>query len=86
MRANQIFTSRFGRAVAVALASMTPALAGPLTCSTSSQGYRICQDQHGHRCIEWERDGLIIRDLTAHPPPGPDKIDECPMTPQGDHR
>ena len=73
-------------AVAAALASMTPASAGTLTCSTSSQGYRICQDQHGHRCIEWERDGLIIRDLTAHPPPGPDKIDECPMTPQGDHR
>ena len=65
---------------------INPALAETLTCSTSSQGYRICQDQHGHRCIEWERDGLIIRDLTAHPPPGPDKIDECPMTPQGDHR
>jgi hypothetical protein len=73
--------------VAAVLVQSTATLdAETLTCSTSSQGYRICQDQHGHRCIEWERDGLIIRDLTAHPPPGPDKIDECPMTPQGDHR
>jgi hypothetical protein len=56
--------------VAVVVLASTPALAATLTCSTSSQGYRICRDQHGHRCIAWERDDdLIIRDLTAHPPP-----------------
>jgi hypothetical protein len=73
--------------VAAVLVQSTATLdAETLTCSTSSQGYRICQDQHGRHCIEWERDGVVIRDLTAHPPPGPDIIEECPMTPQRDHR
>jgi hypothetical protein len=65
---------------AIITTSMTPALAEKLHCTTTF-GYRICHDGHGHFCVEWERDDdLIIRDLTARPPSDPD----CPTTPQED--
>jgi hypothetical protein len=59
-----------------------PALAETVTCSTSfHEGYRFCDDGHGHRCIEWERDPA--EDLVVHPPPDPDNVyGACPMTPQ----
>jgi hypothetical protein len=46
--------------IAVALIGVTPALADPLYCSTSFQGYRVCQDSHGYRSTEWDRDGMTI--------------------------
>ena len=36
----------------------SPALAQTVICITSSQGYRICDDAHGHSTTEWERDGM----------------------------
>ena len=33
------------------------AFAVVLYCSTSFQGYRICQDSQGYRSTEWDRDG-----------------------------
>lgn len=44
----------------VTLASVSPALADPLYCSTSFQGYRVCQDSQGYRSTEWDRDGMTI--------------------------
>ena len=73
--------------VAAVLVQSTATLdAETLTCSTSSQGYhRICQDQHGHHCIEWERDGVVIRDLTARTPGSfPEDGDICPPTEKPD--
>lgn len=70
----------------VTLAISSPALAQTLTCSTSfHQGYRFCDDGHGHRCMEWEHDPA--EDLVAHPPPDPDNVDgACPMTPQEENK
>ena len=33
--------------IIAALIGVSPALADPLYCSTSFQGYRVCQDSHG---------------------------------------
>ena len=46
--------------VIAALIGVSPALANPLYCSTSFQGYRVCQDSQGHRSTEWDRDGMTI--------------------------
>ena len=43
---------------AAALIGVSPALAAPLYCSTSFQGYRVCQDSQGYRSTEWDRDGM----------------------------
>ena len=65
------------RAVIIAaLISVTgPTLANTVTCSAFISGHRVCDDGHGHRCIEWER--TPAEDLVAHPPPDPD----CPLPP-----
>jgi hypothetical protein len=44
----------------VVTAALSPALAGPVTCSTSFQGYRACQGPGGYRSTEWDRDGMTI--------------------------
>jgi hypothetical protein len=42
------------RALIIALVSVSPALAETLFCSTSIQGYRVCDDGHdGYRSTEW---------------------------------
>jgi hypothetical protein len=53
------------------------ALAQTMTCITSSQGYRICDDGHGHSTTEWHWQGMTFTkqtddpyDLIAHPPTG----------------
>jgi hypothetical protein len=46
--------------IIAALIGVSPALADPLYCSTSFQGYRVCQDSHGYRSTEWDRDGMTI--------------------------
>ena len=33
-----------------------------VTCSTSSQGYRVCQGPHGWRSFETQRQGMTIGD------------------------
>lgn len=43
-----------------ALIQSAAALGEPLYCSTSFQGYRVCQDLHGYRSTEWDRDGMTI--------------------------
>jgi hypothetical protein len=45
-------------AIIIVLMAATPASAQTLTCSTSFQGYRVCQDPDGYRSTEWERDGM----------------------------
>ena len=46
----------------VAMLLAAPALAhgasGSITCSTSFQGYRVCQSPDGYRSTEWGRDGM----------------------------
>lgn len=37
-----------------------PALAETLFCSTSFQGYRVCDDGHGYRSTEWQWKGMTI--------------------------
>jgi hypothetical protein len=34
------------------------ALADPVYCSTSFQGYRVCSSPDGYTSTEWSRDGL----------------------------
>ena len=46
--------------IATIIIYISPALADPLYCSTSFQGYRVCQDSHGYRSTEWDRDGMTI--------------------------
>lgn len=46
--------------IIAALIGVSPALADPLYSSTSFQGYRVCQDSHGYRSTEWDRDGMTI--------------------------
>jgi hypothetical protein len=36
--------------------------AAEITCSTSFQGYRVCQDSQGYRSTEWDRDGMRFGD------------------------
>ena len=55
----------------------SPALAQTVTCITSSQGYRICDDGHGHKTTEWRWQDMTFTkhtddpyDLIAHPPTG----------------
>jgi hypothetical protein len=57
-------TSRrsFWLGIFVALTSITPALAETLTCSTSFQGYRVCQGPGGYRSTEWSRYGMQFGD------------------------
>jgi hypothetical protein len=38
----------------------SPALAQTVTCITSSQGYRICDDGHGHSTTEWHWQGMTF--------------------------
>ena len=40
--------------------SVSPALAETLFCSTSFQGYRVCDDGHGYRSTERRWQGLTI--------------------------
>jgi hypothetical protein len=42
----------------ILLASVASADAQTLTCSTSFQGYRVCQGPDGYRSTEWGRDGM----------------------------
>ena len=45
--------------IAAALIQSTAAVdSQTLTCSTSFQGYRVCQDAQGYRSTEWDRDGM----------------------------
>ena len=47
--------------VAAAFVSVSgPALAETLYCSTSFQGYRVCDDGHGYRSTEWQWQGMTI--------------------------
>ena len=49
--------------IIAALASMTPASAAEtLRCTTSFQGYRVCQGPDGYRSTEWEWQGFTIGD------------------------
>lgn len=68
-------------AVAAALTSLTSASAETLHCSKSFQGYRICDDGHGHRCAKWEHDPA--EDLVARPPV---TDPPCPTMPQEENK
>ena len=47
--------------IAAALVCVSgPALAETLYCSTSFQGYRVCDDGHGYRSTEWLWQGVIV--------------------------
>jgi hypothetical protein len=48
----------FAAAVTALALVASPALAQTVYCTTSSQGYRVCDDGHGHHSTEWERDGM----------------------------
>jgi hypothetical protein len=51
----------FAAAVGViVIATITPALAETLTCSTSFQGYRVCSGPGGYRSIEQPWQGRVI--------------------------
>ena len=46
--------------VVVVTAALSPALAGPVTCSTSFQGYRACPVPDGYRSTETPWHGMTI--------------------------
>ena len=47
------------RALMLAAALMAGAAqAQTVNCSTSFQGYRVCQNSQGYRSTEWDRDGM----------------------------
>jgi hypothetical protein len=43
-----------------ALTQSSGTLGETLTCSTSFQGYRVCQGSDGYRSTEWDRGGMRI--------------------------
>ena len=45
-------------AITITLMAASPASAQTMTCSTSFQGYRVCQGPDGYRSTEWERQGV----------------------------
>ena len=45
-------------AILAALIGVSAALADSIYCSTSFQGYRVCQDSQGYRSTEWDRDRM----------------------------
>jgi hypothetical protein len=47
-------------AVILVIITARPSLAETLACSTSFQGYRVCQGPDGYRSTEWDRDGMTI--------------------------
>jgi hypothetical protein len=49
----------FCAAILVAIA-VTPAPADSVTCSTTFQGYRVCQGPDGYRSTETQRQGMTI--------------------------
>jgi hypothetical protein len=44
----------------VVIAIVTPALADPVYCSTSFQGYRVCSGPGGYRSTETQWQGMTI--------------------------
>ena len=47
--------------IAVVFVSVSgPALAETLFCSTSFQGYRVCDDGHGYRSTEWQWQSMTL--------------------------
>ena len=47
--------------IAAAFASGSgPGVAETLFCSTSFQGYRVCDDGHGYRSTEWQWNGMTL--------------------------
>ena len=46
--------------IAAAFAVAAHADAETLTCSTSFQGYTVCDDGHGYRSTEWQWQGMTI--------------------------
>ena len=48
------------RTVIVVALMIAPASAETLTCSTSFQGYRVCQGPGGFRSTEWEWQGMRL--------------------------
>jgi hypothetical protein len=43
--------------IGVAVLGAISAHAGTISCSTSFQGYRVCQGPGGYRSFEWENGG-----------------------------
>ena len=50
----------FCAVVAAATSALSPALAGPVTCSTSFQGYRVCSGPGGYTSTETQWQGMTI--------------------------
>lgn len=46
--------------VGLIIAAVTPALADPVYCSTSFQGYRVCSGPGGYSSTEWRWQGMIV--------------------------
>jgi hypothetical protein len=44
--------------VGLTIGALSPALADPVYCSPSFQGYRVCSDPGGYTSNEWSRDGM----------------------------
>jgi hypothetical protein len=44
--------------IIIALMAAASASAQTLTCTTSFQGYRVCQGPGGYRSTEWDRGGM----------------------------
>jgi hypothetical protein len=40
--------------------TMRDAIIAVLFCTTSFQGYRVCDDGHGYRSTEWQWQGMTI--------------------------
>ena len=51
---------RFCAAIIVVIAALRPALADPVYCSTSFQGYRVCSGPGGYTSTEWRWRGMTI--------------------------
>jgi hypothetical protein len=45
-------------AVGFIIAALSPAMADPVYCWPSFQGYRVCSGPRGYTSNEWSRDGM----------------------------
>ena len=75
----------YGKIALAIMLAASAAHAETMTCSKTLHDYLVCQDSHGRRCIQWEHDDPVIRDLTARTPGSfPEDGDICPPTEKPD--
>jgi hypothetical protein len=75
----------YGRIALAIMLVASAAHAETMTCVRTLHDYFMCRDSHGRRCVRWDPNDIVIRDLTARTPGSfPEDSDICPLTEKPD--